>query len=926
MRKLCVLTFITLTLLQSAAIGMEASASKKNKRSVVAANTVSTETSSATSAEVLAAASPSKDPQFAEFDSNFLIGAASKTVDLSHFSVASAIASGNYRVDISLNQRFLGSFDLQVKAASGTHESLVCIPTQALKRMNVLPQHWSPTARTLLNLPNKDLPNADTNKTISDCQVIEDLVPGSKLSFDPGNLRVDITVPQAYMARTPRGYAPPDTWDEGITAGRLKYFYNYYQTEGQNSAAIKSQHLSLDSGINIGGWQLRGSTSLSMSAGQNLQRYNYNTYVRRNLPDLQANVTVGDTFSTSTLFTGYSVRGVQLASDMRMRPDSQNGFAPVLRGQAMTNARVEVRLNGQMIYSTNVTPGPFVIDDIYATGYGGDLVMTIIEADGSRRETLVPYAGSPLLVREGVFDYSLAIGQLRASSALASNPQILQGEASYGLNNTLTLRSGAQLSNNYQATAFGSALGTAWGAFGLTYTSARATFTDQPTQVGTSTQASWAKQIASTGTTLSLASYRYSTEHFYTLSDAQNEANKNNYTPNFTTPSTTSITNTILRERSRAVASFSQYMGTAGSIYLQTNAINYWNSAQTNKSIQLGYSRNIGPVGLSFSVQREQSALLQASGKLTRYSLSINVPLDSMGLSTGFVTSQATYDRNHGTTQSATFQSSLGENSATSYSITTQRDPSGSANYASGFTRTSVGSYSLTAGQSSNSTQVGLSAYGGMVFHPGGITLAPDLGETVGIVYIEGHEDGVKLNRFVGAAPDSNGYSVATYLSPFRTNQYELDLSEAAHDIEMETTQQASVPIAGAIVASTFKKQPGNTLLFKLVQENGEPVPFGANVKDAKDQTVGFVGQASKVEVRLVNYSGELKVLWGQANNESCRISYNLPEGTRRADRKIIEMLCKPTPESGHPIQQAKQVGLLAPAKDSGPSQQPVAR
>ena len=57
-----------------------------------------------------------------------------------------------------------------------------------------------------------------------------------------------------------------------------------------------------------------------------------------------------------------------------------------MRGIAETNARIEVRQNQQLIYSSTVSPGSFVIDDLYPTGYGGDLEVSVIEADGRRRE------------------------------------------------------------------------------------------------------------------------------------------------------------------------------------------------------------------------------------------------------------------------------------------------------------------------------------------------------------------------------------------------------------------------------------------------------------------------------------------------------------------------------------------------------------
>ena len=55
-------------------------------------------------------------------------------------------------------------------------------------------------------------------------------------------------------------------------------------------------------------------------------------------------------------------------------------------GKPVAGARIEVRQNQQLIYSSTVSPGSFVIDDLYPTGYGGDLEVLVIEADGGQHD------------------------------------------------------------------------------------------------------------------------------------------------------------------------------------------------------------------------------------------------------------------------------------------------------------------------------------------------------------------------------------------------------------------------------------------------------------------------------------------------------------------------------------------------------------
>ncbi|OLN18866.1 hypothetical protein BUE67_14030, partial [Corynebacterium diphtheriae] len=97
-------------------------------------------------------------------------------------------------------------------------------------------------------------------------------------------------------------------------------------------------------------------------------------------------------FTQSEVFDSINFRGFQLSSDEVMLPDSQRGFAPIIRGVARTNAEVTIQQNGYVIYRNSFPPGPFVIDDLYSTSNSGDLEVTITESDGSTQTFTVPYS------------------------------------------------------------------------------------------------------------------------------------------------------------------------------------------------------------------------------------------------------------------------------------------------------------------------------------------------------------------------------------------------------------------------------------------------------------------------------------------------------------------------------------------------------
>ena len=61
-----------------------------------------------------------------------------------------------------------------------------------------------------------------------------------------------------------------------------------------------------------------------------------------------------------------------------------------------------VRQGSNIIYQTTVPPGPFTLQDVYPSGYGSDLEVSVKEADGSVEVFSVPYASVAQLLRPGM--------------------------------------------------------------------------------------------------------------------------------------------------------------------------------------------------------------------------------------------------------------------------------------------------------------------------------------------------------------------------------------------------------------------------------------------------------------------------------------------------------------------------------------------
>ncbi|HCT6782877.1 TPA: fimbria/pilus outer membrane usher protein, partial [Proteus mirabilis] len=114
--------------------------------------------------------------------------------------------------------------------------------------------------------------------------------------------------------------------------------------------------------------------------------------VTHDIARLRAQFTLGDFYTNGELMDSLSLRGIRLASDERMLPNSLRGYAPIVRGIANSNAKVTIYQNAHILYETTVPAGPFVINDLYPSGYAGDLLVQITESNGQTRTFTVPFA------------------------------------------------------------------------------------------------------------------------------------------------------------------------------------------------------------------------------------------------------------------------------------------------------------------------------------------------------------------------------------------------------------------------------------------------------------------------------------------------------------------------------------------------------
>ncbi|MBJ5304214.1 fimbria/pilus outer membrane usher protein, partial [Salmonella enterica subsp. enterica serovar London] len=229
-------------------------------------------------------------------------------------------------------------------------------------------------------------------------------------------------------------------------AATLSYSLNAYRSEYDNGNN-DTFYGAFNSGVNLAGWRFRatGNYNWAKNGGSNLDFQN--RYVQRDITALRSQLIMGEAYTTGETFDSVNIRGARLYSDSRMLPSSQASYAPIIRGVANSNARVTITQGGYKIYETTVPPGAFIIDDLSPSGFGSDLIVTIEEADGSRRTFSQPFSSVMQMQRPGVARWDFSIGQMKDDS-LRHEPNLIQGSFYYGINNYVTGYAGLQVTDN----------------------------------------------------------------------------------------------------------------------------------------------------------------------------------------------------------------------------------------------------------------------------------------------------------------------------------------------------------------------------------------------------------------------------------------------------------------------------------------------
>ncbi|AGB77512.1 P pilus assembly protein, porin PapC [Enterobacteriaceae bacterium strain FGI 57] len=744
------------------------------------------------------------------------------------------------------------------------------------------------TASLMKSAQLKSVSEEDEAET---CKPFSVWVPDGSWQFESSTLRLQLAIPMTELVHNPRGYISPEEWDSGASAIFLRHNTSYTVNENTDSH-YRYQYLwsGINAGTNLGLWQVRHQGNLRyVDNNQTGSAYRYNsvrTWVQRPIEQLESIMTVGDSYTDSSLFGSLSFNGIKLATDERMWPQGKRGYAPEVRGIAGSSARVIVSQLGKTIYETNVPPGPFVINDLYNTRNQGDLQVEVVEANGKTSTFTVPYSAVPDSVRPGNWHYSLSMGRVRQYYSVNNN--FFEGTLQHGINNNFTLNAGARIAKEYQAWLAGGVWATDLGAFGMNATWSNAQVENGDRQQGWRSELSYSKTFSS-GTNLVLAAYRYSTSGFRDLQDVLGVRRENKSGEDYYSDT--------LHQRNRLSATVSQPLWGFGTLNMSASTADYYNNQSRITQLQLGYSNQWQQISYGFNVARQRTSwdygrfyssvndpdddTSRQKYTETTVSMNISIPLD-WGQSRSSVAMNYNQTR-QSRSSTVSMTGSAGEGGDFSWSMyggyERYRDGStgSSATFGAGVQEnTRIGALRANYDQGNNYRQTGLGASGTIVLHPGGVTLGPYTSDTFALIHADGAQ-GARVQNGQGAVVDSFGYAILPSLAPYRVNNVSLDTQQMNADAELTGGSQRVVPYSGAIARVNFNTLKGKAVLINLNAGNGVLPPMGADVLDGEGTLIGMVGQGGQIYARIPAASGSLLVRWGENAQQRCRVPYQLP-------------------------------------------------
>lgn len=707
--------------------------------------------------------------------------------------------------------------------------------------------------RTLLDQANLKVPEQSFLQ--DDCYDFIARFPQTEVLLRPNREEVSLVV----SADSLRPHSEtPGIYEQGGIGGLINYellgMYSEFSGRGQRYYSANTEL-----GLHAGGWVLR-SRQIHTAQDKNRNFQMLYTYVQKSFIESKTLVQAGEININNSVFPGAAISGLQLLPEQALQ--NKNTPGATVEGIAQTQARVEIRQGGALIYSTLVPAGPFSLPNIQLLNSNTDLDVRVIEASGEHRSFSVP-AASLSQFSYTAPGFSFAAGKVRAfNTREVASPIVITGTGGWLLSPSNNLSTGLMLGqNNYQAAA--------WTLDSRltpdTSISLRNTLSKTGKEDSKGAQASLSASMRLTRTLNASASVtRRSSGYRDLLETTYADKHPNRH-------------DASLDQYGLALGWSHPLLGSFSTGYATSNSANGYKTEHLNGSWNRAFPHfNLG-ANLEKTTSRSHNANNRWQGRnissdSTAIYLNISIPFGNGRSARSYAS------KRNGNTQFGTNFSDSSRDLA-SYSLSAERNArdnresfSGTLGMLPRYTSINLG-YSQSANSRSNyNGQI----RGGIALHKDGVTLSPyALTDTFAVVSI-GDVSGVKLNTPSGSVwTDPWGRAVVAQLPPYQKSTVEIATKSLPRNFDIQNGHRSISPARGSVLALDFPVFKSRRLLLRALDENGNVLPKGSSVLNDKAQFVTAVIDDGKVFINNGHHEKPLTIR--TTNGKHCALTFNLP-------------------------------------------------
>lgn len=639
-------------------------------------------------------------------------------------------------------------------------------------------------------------------------------------------------------------------FQHGGTAGMLNYslFSTKSDYSGSDSSSNRYSQASLEAGFNAMDWSLRSRYILTDDDGNRNAESIY-TYAEHVFVPQRLTMQVGEINAMSDVLSGVPITGVQLMPTSGLQKD---GSGVSVSGIARTSqARVEVRQNGRLIFNTLVPAGPFTLDDVPMVRNNVDLDVTVVESDGSTNRFIVPAASVKSRNLSRPNGLTVSAGQVRSIESDYSDPLVFNVSDGWRILPWMNLLASGVVAEDYQAAGARTEfmLTDGWNV-STSMAASKAQFGDSDNGIKNELQSDYSL-TESVGLSGSVAHYSGDYRELADAMDDDYQGYDNSYSANirWSTP---------LAGAFSAGLSYNQAAGDGeDSRYLLLS----WGKTFKYASVNVNWQSAVG----STDDDQDDDLLY----------INLSIPL-------GGSQSLSSYMRKQGDSTSYGLANSGALGNDTNYYISADRDDESQENSFNGnintnlhYTQLSVGGG--TSGEHQRNYNATLS--GGIAMHKDGVTFSPySIKDTFAIAKLSEPKAGVEITTPQGTVwTDRWGQAVIPGLTEWRNSRIEVDANKLPQSMTLANGTKYIAAAHGSVSEVSFKVLNSRRVMLRIKQADGKPLAKGLSVVDAKDNYVVTVVDDGHV---FLNDADQVAALYAinDDNQRLCKLDFTLPE------------------------------------------------